>query len=225
MNEFRTTIKRCELRACCGRPFLRIEKLLSWLRAHAGDLLEITYQQEGSDPELPITKEELCSKNSALLVFSILLELGRGEYVNIFDRKGLTDRLPIDMRTLEYELGDSEIPKTTVESLCAGFNEIQWRYCSPRFEFRRRREYLANHVVPILRKEAINTKGGTAKVWQIQVLEEFIEPDLRTVIQSSKFRGASTDPSDTLGWVKLLALLLDTCTHYQTELQFCFESV
>jgi hypothetical protein len=212
MMEFRTTIKECEIHAYCKRPFLRVEKLRQWLSTHVGSLLEATYQQRDS-PELPITAEELCRRTTGLLLFSILLELGRGEYVHIFDRKELTDYLPIDLRTLEHALLDtpeSEIPKANVKSFCAGFDRIQWRYCPPKLKHLRRGEYFPNHVVPILKKEPINTKGGTAKVWQIEVLEEFIDPDLRKIVSRSKFDKKHEDPSDTLGWVKL-PLLNDYC--------------
>lgn len=226
MADFRAQIKECEIHAYCKRPFLRVEKLRKWLKAHVGSLLEATYQQWHS-PELPITAEELCEKHSGLLLFSILLELGRGKYVHVFGPKEVTNNLPIAVETLEHALRatpESDIPKADKESLCKDFNRIQWRYCPPKLRLRWGADYEANHVVPILRKEPINTKGGTAKVWQIEVLEDFIEQDLALIVSESKFDRKDDDPSDNLGWVKFPMLRNTACTYSASEIQFCAES-
>ena len=229
MVEFRAKIKECELYAYCKRPFLRVEKLRQWLGTHVGSLLEATYQQWHS-PEFPITAEELCEKQSGLLLFSILLELGRGEYVHVFGPEGVMDNLPITSKTLERALraiAESDIPKANVGSLWEDFDRLQWRYCPPKLKYRKRARYSydPNYVIPILRKEPINTKGGTAKVWQIEVLEEFIEPDLRKIVSKSKFDGKDKDPSDALGWVRLPLLRYTACTYFSSEIQLCAESL
>jgi hypothetical protein len=197
MGDFSAMLKTCEMTAICGRTFLRVEKLKDWLDKNAETLLWAVYMPE-DHINLPISPRQVRRSDTyALLVFSILLELGHGNLIDTFHHVHLVDRLPIDLATLESRLKRSKLSEADALNLADNFDQIQWRYCPPKFRLEHREDYRPTEIVPIFKKEAINTKGGTATVWQIVVLEEFVEKDLRDAVPTSKFN--TTD--DHYGWV------------------------
>jgi hypothetical protein len=195
MRDFREKVKSCEITGICGRPFIRIEKLKTWLSDNVVRLLEAAYRSQ-DEPALPIDPDYV-RRNDSLLIFSILLQLDCGNLVDRFHMLGLGEYLPIDLSTLKARLGDLGTCAADADSLAERFDKQQWRYCPAKFRLNARRNYLPSHIIPISKKEAINEKGGTATVWQIEVLEEFIEERLRKVVSTSKFG----EPGDSLGYV------------------------
>lgn len=68
------------------------------------------------------------------------------------------------------------------------FDNIQWRFCPAQFDLDMGREFWKNRILPICSRQPINlTKGGTAKLWQIAVLEEFVGKELREVVKNSVY--------------------------------------
>ena len=193
MDEFSAMLKTCEMTAICGRSYLRVEKLKKWLDKNTEALLWAAYRQ-ADHIALPINARQV-RRAESLLVFSILLELGRGNLIDTFHRAHLVDRLPTDLATLEARLSRTKMAEADAKIVADAFDKKQWRYCPPKFRLEHREDYLPNEIVPISKKEAINTKGGTATVWQVAVLEEFIEKDLRDAVPTSAF----IDPTDGLG--------------------------
>jgi hypothetical protein len=207
--EFKDMLKKCTLQAVCGREYVLVEKLTKWLRSkrpgshttYANRLLQAVYRSKSKHaPAPPIPIEILCHhKGGCLLVFSILLELGRGELAHCFQRQGIIDQnLPIDLHTLRTELGrikTKELPD--LETLADKFDRMQWRFSPTQLSLYMDREFPEKRIIPIHRKKKINCKGGTAEVWQILVLEEFVSDDLRQVVESSGF----SDGRDELGYV------------------------
>jgi hypothetical protein len=205
--EFKEMLKKCTLKAACGSEYVLVEKFTNWLRSkrprsnrsYAYRLLEVVYSSRSKyEPAPPISDESLCNpRDGCLLVFTILLELGRGDLIAGFHRQGIADSLPIDLLTLRSTLARidvSELPDAT--DLADKFDQMQWRFCAKQLSLYMGRDLPDNTIIPIHKKEKIK-KGGTAEVWMILVLEEFVSEDLREVAKSSGF----LDPSDGLGFV------------------------
>ena len=195
MRDFREKVKSCEITGICGRPFIRVDKLKTWLSENVVRLLEAAYRSQ-DEPALPIDPDYV-RRNDSLLIFSILLQLDRGNLIDRFHMLGLGDYLPIELSSLKARLGDLGISAADADSLAERFDKQQWRYCPAKFRLNARRNYLPSHIIPISKKEPINAKGGTATVWQIEVLEEFVEERLRKVVPTSRFG----EPGDSLGYV------------------------
>lgn len=205
IRDFKAMLCQCEMRATCGRTYLRTTKLTEWLRGTAGPSSGITQAnrllaaayRDRSQPGLPISAEQLSTgEDRCLLVFSILLELQFGQLIDRFQRLDLVDKhLPIDLWSLQAKLQGLDLPQP--KSLANDFNDIQWRYCAARFDLGVGREHPKSKIIPICKKEEINEKGGTARLWQVAVQEEFVGPKIRKAVPNSRFY----DPKDNFGWV------------------------
>lgn len=193
IRDFHSKLRECTMEAVCGRSYVLVTKLTNWLRSEvrwsgsnttqAGRLLQAVYRHQ-NQPGRPINVENFSGVDCCLLVFCILLEVGAGELVHTFQRRGIVDRnLPTDLSSLRHKLND--LPNA--EKLAMDFDEVQWRFCPARFELHCGHEHPKNMIIPICRKEKINSKGGTAQVWQIDVQEEFLSPRLKKVVSSSRF--------------------------------------
>lgn len=208
---FKLQLKGCTTEDYLGRPYIRRSRLLAWFKSpvpghpgttQAGRLLAAAYRDRVNQPVQPITKEKLCDgEDRCLLVFSIFLELDRGQLINRFVRQGKVDKhLPITLADLKNTLTKMGHTRD-LEELAVSFHSIQWRYCAPIFELNITRDFPRNQILPIRRKREIAT-GGTAQLWQIEVLEDFVGPQLRLAVQGSRY----DDPNDGLGYRYELAL-------------------
>lgn len=157
---------------------------------------------------LPIKSENISSgSQKSLLVFSILLELGHGHLIDQFQRYYLTDtRLPFDIQELSRAL--SKMRAKDADKLAQDFSKRQWAYCPMIYEYGVSLTCLPQTVFPIHHMRRINDKGGTAKLWQIEVLEEFVGPKLREVASLASYLGSS----DNLGLVSLFLSSLKLLT-------------
>jgi hypothetical protein len=209
ITEFQDILRKCTLQAVCGRSYVQVEKLTKWLTnkrpghdtSHAFHLLQAVYRSRNEDsPATPISIEKLCHpKTHSLLVFSILLDLRQGQFVDWFARQKMVDEsLPIDLLYLrkKLELLKSRKLPDPLE-FADKFDQMQWRFCAPKFELDMDFDFPQNCIVPINRWSRINDKGGTAEVRQIEVLEEFVSDELKEVVKSSRF----DNPRDGLGYV------------------------
>lgn len=193
------------MQATCGRHYVLVAKLATWLRTkvhpgtpqiQASRLLLAAYRNR-IQPGLPIHVEQFSpGEDCCILVFSILLELGKGEFVHICQRQNIVDRhLPMDSRSLRRKLAKESIPNP--EELAIKFDDLQWRFCAAKFNLDIDRDHVKNVIIPICSKEMINAKGGTAQLWQIAVQEEFVGSKLKEAVSSSGF----DDPRDNFGYV------------------------
>jgi hypothetical protein len=205
MRDFRDAVRDCELKAICGRTFIRVEKLKEWVSGQMERLLEAAYQTRSqSHPALPISERQICSSHScASLIFCILLEMGAGRVIHYFYRLGLRDWHlgDLDSGSLQKTLKRSALASEEdidIENFAKDFAKRQWRYCPVKFELEDMKDCKPQQIIPIHKKEAINDKGFTASVWQVEVLEEFIGPRMRKVIATSRY----TDVADGLGQVR-----------------------
>jgi hypothetical protein len=203
-QEFERKLKECTVVATCGRPYVLISEFTAWLErkariwsggqeintSPANLLLDATYRTWNPAPPIDVYKL-LKGSGRCLLVFSILLEAGVGNCLHKFTRKEKFDSdLPIALYTLKQIFADTGVPEPNQRA--EEFNAMQWRFCPARFDLDMDHDFWKDRVLPICNKQEINlTKGGTAKLWQITVLEEFVEEDLRKVAKNSRY-----DPKD-----------------------------
>lgn len=198
LQDYRSMVKSCEIMDVLGRSFLRIEKLKAWVLPRLGVLLKEIFNDDSENSFLSITTRQV--HETSLVVFCVLLDIENGRLIETAIKRDMQDQsLPIHLHLLRSQL--ASIPGLhDPESLAQKFWKRQWAFCPAKFRLNSTTEYLPNVIVPIIKKEAINTKGGTASVWQIEVLEEFIDQPLRDKVASSRYNTAD----DTLGWVSVI---------------------
>ena len=206
IHDFKAKMQQCTMRAVCGRSYVLSTKLKEWLRSsfhysaaqyitQAARLLRASFpRNETFQPNL---SKKICSEDQgALLVFSILLELGRGELIECFHRINIVDRhLPMDLLSLKMKLRDQGLRDS--DNIAIMFDELQWRFCAIKFDLEMGQNYLKQQIIPICTKQVINEKGRTAKLWEIHVQEEFVDAELRQVVSSGRFNS----DKDNLGYV------------------------
>jgi hypothetical protein len=229
IRDFEAKLNDCTTRAICGRTYIRTAKFTKWLRSKIGPgsittqatrLLHAAYHHR-IQPGLPISSEQISAgEHGCLLVFSILLELHLGHLVHHFQRQDIVDKhLPIDLRSLQAKIwlmDREDLPNA--ESLPERFEKAQWRYCPAIFDLGVGWDHPRNKIIPICKKEQINDKGGTARLWQIAVQKEFVGHRLREAVSNSMFH----DTKNNLGEVSLiqdssLLILLNLRAGLQTK--------
>ena len=205
-QEFQDKLKDCTRQAACGRPFVLVGKLQDWLRSpvkpggkvtHAERLLDDAYYSRKM--RLPISYEQFQpGDNCCLLVFCILQRIGCGAAISYFSRYGKVDKLlPLRQDTVDDML---EKAKILDKHLRSSFFEQQYLFCPARLDLRRTQDWGDRTVVPICERNLITSKGGTAKLYQIAVPEEFVGSTLRDLCLGSRFNASSKD-EDEPEWV------------------------
>ena len=190
VNDFNDVLATLTLKAFCGRDFIRVERLKEWLqntrlspidgqpRRQIDLLAHVAYGDRLWNSIYPAI-EPSTLMNDCPLTFCILVELQHGHEVNEFHRHHLTD---LNLRTM-----DSSQLRATIEnnmkikdaaSLAKSFDELRWKYFVPEFDLRQAENYSKNCILPITKRIEIKT-GGTAKLYRIEVLEEFVGEKLR----------------------------------------------
>jgi hypothetical protein len=221
--EFEKQVKRYSIKTppppiSCGRTYVRVSKLSEWfqgkvqtqrgLTSRARCLLDYAYRNH---EHAPITTHKVFEgEHRCQIVFSILLRIGCGDLIHHFRSHQIYDSsLPIYLYSLKETLSKmirQHKLQFNLESLAVEFDREQWSWCPAKFERDEYYEFHRNRIIPILEKEEITSstengprqKGGTATLWQIAVLEEFVHPSLRDVLQSSKY----DDEDDQMGPVR-----------------------
>ena len=201
--DFLRAIESCTVQNHDGAPYLRTTRLLHWLRSQYSSgtsnvslLLDHAYSHRLI---VPVEEEALSTgPNTALLIFSILIELGRGDLIDVFSRRGVVDQtLPLD----RFQLAGAD--QNVSSNLTEDFLRKQWAYCPVIFDLNMAQDLLASRIIPVHRREPINAKGGTSSIWHIEVLGDFVGPRLREVITNARF-----DPkSDQFGPVRKYSTL------------------
>ncbi|KAL8772818.1 MAG: hypothetical protein Q9209_002163 [Squamulea sp. 1 TL-2023] len=192
LRELKAKIGACTMEAVCGRSYVLVAELTQWLRSRihsdksttqVGRLLMTAYP----DQILPSSTEQLWEKdNCSLLVFCILLLIGKGHLIDDFRRHDILDKhLPIPHQQLRTKLQDFRIPDAI--RLAADFDEKQWPFCPAKFDLHSGQEYNEHKILPICKKVKINEKGGTAQLWQIEVKEEFVGHRLKEAVAFSRY--------------------------------------
>jgi hypothetical protein len=218
IDKYRAKIEEFTLYGACGRPYVLVSKLTQWLKSKddsghnttpAKRLLKAAYYRRHEYEPLPTSYESLTrGENSCLLVFCILLLLDYGDLVNRFQREHKVDKiLPIPLFTLrnifDGHREDVGMSEKEADELAARFNREQWRFCPAAFEIGDPRNFGKDRVLPFCVKQIINLKGGTASLWQVEVLEEFVGLQLREKVPNSRYKSNN----DNHGYVSRISLL------------------
>ena len=103
-------------------------------------------------------------------------------------------KLPVEPAVLIKPLNEAKVPDA--EEITKQFCEKQWKYRAAIFRLDADIRHGKHAIIPIIRKKIISVKGGTADLWQIEVLEEFVEEKLQEKVPHSRYEG-----EDGLGWV------------------------
>ena len=191
ITDYKQYVRDSEVTGVCGRTFIRTERLKKWMEPHKSDLLTQAYR--GQNPwETPKINQIWNETDEAWLVFALLLELDRGDLIHLFLRH--------NFRNLPIRQGQEELCKTLIhyadipqldpqdcESIVKHIDRRQYAFCPVRFKLRHDQYCIDRQIVPIHYKEKINTKGVTANVWQVEILEEFLESDLREVLKRARY--------------------------------------
>jgi len=129
--------------------------------------------------KFPIKSENLLDSDTLCVrVFGILLELGHGELIDLFQSAGILDNnlqfsIPSIMSSLQSELEYYNIPDA--EKIIDKFESVKWAFCPPRLKLDMDVNFeRGNFIMPFCRHDRINLKGGTASVFQVAIKQEFI---------------------------------------------------
>ena len=210
-GDFKTKLTECTITAVCGRSFVLVERLTRWLLGvlDSGEsplsrlIKAIDFNCNAASSSLfsiPTSYSSLYSTND-LLILCILLDIGHGEFWYKFRELNSNKTLPLDLRWLRSMMNELRIESH--EDIAAEFDKAQWKYCPATVELNMRGKYLPKCIMPYTRKERINFKGGTASLWQVEIPEEFVGPELRMAARWSKYH------EEKLGHVSIP--LLSTC--------------
>ena len=69
---------------------------------------------------------------------------------------------------------------TDAMAVAQAFDQLQWKYFPIILDFSKGRQYEKGRILPFVKKAPINHKGGTARVFQVEILEEFVSARLRS---------------------------------------------
>ena len=190
VNDFKDVLGTLTLKAFCGRDFIRAEELKEWLqntrlspfdgrpRKQIDLLAHVAYGDRLINSIYP-TIEPTALLNECPLTFCILVELQHGHVIDEFHRHHLTD---LNLRTMESGQLRATIENSLkiedAASLAKSFDKLRWKYFVPKFDLRQAENYSENCILPITKRAEIKT-GGTATLYRIEILEEFVGEDLR----------------------------------------------
>lgn len=208
-EQFISKLNEYTRKAVCGRDFILVDRLQEWLRSPVGGegtyadrLLHRVAYSNRHKPGPPITSDKFKpGDDCCLLVFSILQKLGRGHLIDVFSRKKKIDKLlPISREDLNAIENDGRHP-----GLSSEFFDLQHCFRPASFDLHDSNDWGEDKVIPIYRKIPIKS-GGTAKLWQIDVPEEYVGHALRDIASGSRFNeGSEQDPD----WVSFPTIYCD----------------
>jgi hypothetical protein len=194
-------------RAACGRHYIDRAKLIAWMNrvdtdeamTNAGRLIGEVYCGSRRVPFLPSAKSiSTDDDDRSLLVFSILLELGRGDLVDLFQKAKIIDN---NLESSEYYYDDlrADLKRNHIhdaDGVVDDFERAKWSFCPAVIKHGMRSKFhRGKWVLPFCKRERINEKGGTAELWQILIQEDFVHKELRDAINRSRVHDRE------FGWV------------------------
>ena len=209
---FSSKLESFTARNVSGQRYIHRSLLIDWLLSEYTSqatyldlLLDFAYSE---CIIVPVEARQLSSPGkSSLLVFSLLLELGRGDFIHYFLRSGLTDsKLPFPMTSLKQAKTSGDGSETV--DFTRQFFERQWAFCPLTFDLGMGVDLPSSTVIPIQQRRQINSKGGTASIWQIVVPEEFVGDSLRPEAASAKLTNVSNNAGSVCHFLYILLLCL-----------------
>lgn len=198
ITEFRQFVQVCEVKGLCGRQFIRTKRLREWMEPRMKDLLSEAYKRRAPWDQ-PDIDQIWNSMNEAWLIFAILLEveIDRGDLIDLFLQNDLVN-LPLRQDELRSRLAEDAAKPYSIgkhiDSIVEHIDRRQYAFCPVRFDLRHNKRYLEPYILPIHSKKEISRKGGTAKIWEVEILEEFIGSSLQRVLERARF-ASDANPS------------------------------
>jgi hypothetical protein len=196
----------CQCQSTLQRPcickgyIIRVDLMEQWMANNLNQLLEdVEPKMKHRLWKFPIKSENLLDPDKLCVrVFGILLGLGHGELIDLFQSAGILDNnlhfsIPAIMDSLQSELEYYSIPDA--KKIIDKFENVKWAFCPPRLKLYMDVNFeRGNFIIPFCRRERINLKGGTASVFQVAIKQEFIldtnlKEALRKTLYSDKDHG------------------------------------
>jgi len=177
--EFRSQLEACTVKPDWpgGRNFIQAERFTSWMRGKAlpeqatntQRLLEAVYQNR----MLPITASKISDPGDdcCVLVFSILLEIGLGCFINDVQNELVDHHLPMTLDKLKDIF--RSIDSTKFLGYAEMFNNAQWKFRPMKFRWDMQKVFPEEFIIPICRKKEIG-RGGQGRVYGIVVQDEYV---------------------------------------------------
>ncbi|KAF2864734.1 hypothetical protein BDV95DRAFT_290159 [Massariosphaeria phaeospora] len=189
--------QRCDLAGMCDcrKEFVDVDAVISWMNRRDSEglvrskdaipnaqrlLIEINHKMKGHQYHpFPVDPNKILSgENCSVLVFSILVEQGCGELIDIFQEARIYDKFldyPGSGNLVELRKKLTANGISDVEEVIQNFDARKWAYIPRRLTLHMEENFEGgNFIVPFCRYEAINDKGGTASVYRVAVQRRFI---------------------------------------------------
>jgi hypothetical protein len=165
-----------------GENYVLVEKLTTWLKSEVrpgsgitqiGRVLTTVYNDKDQLSLRLIVERALRTDDHYLVVFTILFKLSSAKLIDRFCSADFRDsEFPVSLPTLQHRFKAMDLPKA--DEFTVAFKQIQWAFYALKFELHESSKYTNKTVVPICKKELLNSRGGVARVWQIAIQEEFV---------------------------------------------------
>lgn len=191
---------------CCTKAFYDTDKIVDWMLLRNGQSEQhetnaAALLSAAQDSYLHMRHEPGRSKASDLgkggrdcyIVFAILLNLNYGFMIHTFQRFGITDgnlrneTLP-SLDALKLHLQDFV---QDVDKLISNFDDMRFMFQRVSMDLNMSAVYLDSQqgrwISPFCRRKLINTKGGTAQVWEVSVQEKLLSSELKERLKRSEY--------------------------------------
>lgn len=213
-KEFRRKLKEeWKQKAVCGRHYVLINDLKKWMNEKNGvanncaELLRAEYQDHKRSYQQPLQASQVCSDTEGCcLVFGILLDIGRGNLLDLFHAaKIFDDHLPIAdyyYNDLKEQLAEARFSDADISKIVSNFHSSKRAYCLAELKPRSDSFHHGKWILPISKKQRINNKGGTAAIWQILVKSEVLPKELKDKVPHAEIN------DEDFGWVSLRLLFI-----------------
>lgn len=157
-----------------------------------------------------MSREKLLGSEPCIIIFSILLKIGCGDLIHLFSRLQKLDKsLPFSdfesLKALFSRMAGMRGAPLDPGDVAEAFFTEQWQFCPVKLGFADFHDHDINEIIPIHRMELISDKGGTAKLWQIEVLKEYVDVKLEEAVPTSEY--TPDDDPENLGPVSRARLM------------------
>lgn len=153
----------------------------------------------------PLSKSQMLftGDHSCLLVFSLLLNQGRGHLIDLFYDSGITDKYLYMMRSDSYQNLHDNLAKildpTERDLIIQDFQKERWAYCPLELTLHMRVHLIGTMVIlPFCHKIKLGDKRDTASLYWVAIQKDLISDDeLKDALKDSVY------DDDEFGEVKL----------------------
>ncbi|KAK7948477.1 uncharacterized protein PG986_009363 [Apiospora aurea] len=189
---------------CCTKTFYDTGEIVDWMllkkeqseQTNAAALLSAaqdSYHVMRNEPGRSKASDLGKDGRNCYIVFAILLNLDCGFLIHHFQRFNITDgnlrneTLP-SLDALKHELQGAV---QDVDRLISNFDDMRFMFERVKMDLNMSAVYLDSHqgrwVSPFCKRQLINTKGGTAEVWQVAVQDRILTSELKDRLKRSEY--------------------------------------